>query len=143
MLLDRFAGTWSVDRAIVDVRAGLDGHLTGTARFEPTGEAALTYVEAGVLTFGGDVREAGRRLLLRGTGGSSVDVLFGDGRFFYRFDLVDDRWTGEHPCGEDTYTVAGQFLGADRYDEVWHAVGPRKDYRLTTTYRRPGRDQDH
>ena len=53
MLLDRFTGVWSVDRAIVDARAGLDGHLTGTARFEPTGDAELAYVEAGVLTFMG------------------------------------------------------------------------------------------
>ena len=136
MLVDRFAGVWSIDRAILDARAGLEGHLSGTARFEPTGDGGLAYVESGVLTFGGDVRPAGRRLLLRGSGGLSVDVLFADGRAFYRFDLVDDRWTGEHGCGEDTYTVTGRFLGTDRFEEVWHAVGPRKDYRLTTTYQR-------
>lgn len=136
MLLDRFAGSWSVDRAVVDSRAGLEGHLTGTAQFEPTGDGALAYVESGVLTFGGHVTPAGRRLLLRGAGGRSVDVLFGDGRFFYRFDLVDDHWAGEHPCAEDAYTVTGRFLDADRFEEVWHALGPSKDYRLTTVYRR-------
>ncbi|MDQ0372661.1 DUF6314 family protein [Cellulomonas humilata] len=136
MLVDRFAGVWSVDRAILDARARLEGHLVGTAQFEPTDDGALAYVETGVLTFGGDVRPAGRRLLLRDAGGRAVDVLFADGRPFYRFDLVDDRWAGEHACGEDTYSVAGHFLGADRFEEVWHAVGPRKDYRLTTAYRR-------
>jgi hypothetical protein len=138
MLVDRFAGVWSVDRAIHDAHAGLEGHLSGTARFEPTGDGGLDYVESGVLTFGGDVRPASRRLLLRGSGELSVDVLFADGRAFYRFDLVDDRWAGEHACGEDAYSVTGLFLGTDRFEEVWHAVGPRKDYRLTTTYRRSG-----
>ncbi|WP_456786039.1 DUF6314 family protein [Cellulomonas sp. P5_C5] len=136
MVVDRFAGVWSLDRAIHDAHAGLAGHLSGTARFEPTGDGALSCVEAGVLTFGGDVRPASRRLLLRDVGGPTVDVLFGDGRFFYRFDLVDDRWSGEHPCAEDAYSVEGRFLDVDRFEEVWHAVGPHKDYRLTTTYRR-------
>lgn len=139
MLLDRFAGVWSVDRVVVDARARLEGHLTGTAQFEPTDDGALAYVESGVLTFGGHVTPAGRRLLLRGAGGRSVDVLFGDGRFFYRFDLVDDRWVGEHPCAEDAYSVTGRFLDADRFEEVWHALGPSKDYRLTTVYRRSAR----
>ena len=89
-----------------------------------------------MLTFGGDVRPAGRRLLLRGAGGRVGRRAVRRRPSFYRFDLVDDRWAGEHACGEDTYTVAGHFLGADRFEEVWHAVGPRKDYRLTTTYRR-------
>lgn len=134
--VERFAGEWSIDRAIVDARAGLDGTLTGTARFEPTADGGLDYVESGTLTFGGNVLPASRRLLLRGAGGASVDVQFADGRTFYRFDLVDDSWSGEHGCGDDVYTVTGRFVGADRFDEVWHAVGPAKDYRLTTTYRR-------
>jgi hypothetical protein len=136
VVVDRFAGEWSVDRAVVDARARLHGHLEGTASFEPTGDGGLAYAEEGVLTFGADVRPARRQLLLRPAGGPTVDVLFGDGRPFYRFDLVDDRWSGEHLCGRDTYTVAGRFLDADRYEEVWHAVGPQKDYRLTTTFRR-------
>lgn len=136
MVVERFVGAWSVDRAVDDAYAGLAGRLLGTARFEPTDEGGLAYVEEGVLTFGGDVRPAVRRLLLREAGGPSVDVMFGDGRPFYGFDLLDDRWSGEHLCGRDTYTVAGRFLDADRFEEVWHAVGPTKDYRLTTTYRR-------
>ena len=86
--------------------------------------------------FGGDERPARRSLVLRSGGGAAVDVLFADGRPFYGFELRDDRWAGSHGCGRDTYTVVGRFLGADRFEEVWHAVGPAKDYRLTTTYRR-------
>lgn len=135
-VLARFAGTWSVDRGVADARAGLDGTFRGTATSTPTGDGGLACVEEGVLAFGGDVRPAGRRLLLRSDGDGAVDVLFGDGRPFYRFDLRDDRWSGVHGCGDDTYTVRGRFVGEDAYEEVWHAVGPRKDYRLTTTYRR-------
>ncbi|GEK21754.1 DUF6314 family protein [Cellulomonas xylanilytica] len=136
MTVERFAGVWPIDRAIADGRAGLEGHLDGTARCEPTGDGGLSWVEEGVLSLGGDVRPAGRRLLLRDAGGAWVDVLFGDGRPFYRFELLDDHWAGEHGCGDDAYTVAGHLVGADCFVEVWHAVGPRKDYRLTTTYRR-------
>ncbi|WP_203758581.1 DUF6314 family protein [Cellulomonas chitinilytica] len=136
MTVERFAGEWSIDRAIVDARAGLDGVLRGTARFDPTDDGGLACVEEGVLTFGGSQRPAQRRLLLQPAAGGAVEVLFGDGRPFYRFDLVDDSWSGEHGCGRDTYTVTGRFLGADRFEEVWHATGPAKDYRLTTTYRR-------
>lgn len=135
-VLARFAGTWSVDRGVADARAGLDGTFRGTATSTPTGDGGLACVEEGVLAFGGDVRPAGRRLLLRSDGDGAVDVLFGDGRPFYRFDLRDDRWSGVHGCGDDTYTVRGRFVGEDAYEEVWHASGPRKDYRLTTTYRR-------
>lgn len=135
-VLARFAGTWSVDRGVADARAGLDGTFRGTATSTPTGDGGLACVEEGVLAFGGDVRPAGRRLLLRSDGDGAVDVLFGDGRPFYRFDLRGDRWSGVHGCGDDTYTVRGRFVGEDAYEEVWHASGPRKDYRLTTTYRR-------
>ncbi|WP_273652580.1 DUF6314 family protein [Cellulomonas fimi] len=135
-VLARFAGTWSVDRGVADARAGLDGTFRGTATSTPTGDGGLACVEEGVLAFGGDVRPAGRRLLLRSDGDGAVDVLFGDGRPFYRFDLRDDRWSGVHGCGDDTYTVRGRFVGEDAYEEVWHASGPRKEYRLTTTYRR-------
>ncbi|MGY4644902.1 DUF6314 family protein [Cellulomonas sp. URHB0016] len=137
MVVDRFLGEWSIDRAVVDARAGVEGRLRGTARFEPTADEGVAYVEHGVLTFGDDVLPAVRRLLLRSAGARSVDVLFGDGRPFYRFDVVDDRWAAEHSCGRDTYTVAGRFLGDDWFEEVWHATGPLKDYRLTTLYRRP------
>lgn len=138
VLVETFAGVWSVDRAVVDARARLEGHLRGTAQFEPAGDDRLAYVERGVLTFGGVDTPAGRRLLLQGVGGPSVEVLFGDGRPFYRFDLLDGRWSGEHACGDDTYTVTGRLLDTDRFEEVWCAVGPRKDYRLTTMFRRTG-----
>ncbi|MBO9555987.1 DUF6314 family protein [Cellulomonas sp.] len=136
MAVERFAGEWSIDRTVVDARAGLDGTLVGTARFDPTDDGGLACVEEGVLTFGGSERPATRRLLLRPGPDGSVDVLFGDGRPFYRFDLLDDRWSGVHDCGRDTYTVAGRFLDDDTFEETWHATGPAKDYRLTTTYRR-------
>lgn len=137
--LERFAGVWSVDRVVADARAGLDGTFRGTATFAPTEDGGLACVEEGVLAFAGDERPAVRRLLLRAGDDGSVAVLFGDGRPFYGFDLRDDRWSGVHGCGDDTYTVRGRFVGDDAYEEVWHAAGPRKDYRLTTTYRRvPG-----
>jgi len=122
-------------RDVADARAGVDGVVRGTARAEQLTDGALAWVEEGTLTMGGQSFPATRRLVLRAAG-DVVDVEFADGRPFFRLDPVDGAWSATHGCAPDTYTVAGRFVGPDCFEETWHAVGPHKDYRLTTTYRR-------
>ncbi|MBD8057972.1 hypothetical protein IC607_03205 [Cellulomonas sp. JH27-2] len=134
---DRFVGTWSMQRDVADALAGAEGVVDGVARTESLPDGGLAWVEEGTLTMGERSMPARRRLILR-AGDDAVDVEFADGRPFFRLDPVDDTWSATHGCGADTYTVTGRFVGPDCFEETWHAVGPAKDYRLTTTYRRQG-----
>ena len=124
-------------RDVADARAGTDGVVRGTARTETMADGGVAWVEEGTLTMSGQSFPATRRLILR-AGDDAVDVEFADGRPFFRLDPVDEAWSATHGCGADTYTVTGRFDGPDCFEETWHAVGPTKDYRLRTTYRRQG-----
>ncbi|GIF02776.1 hypothetical protein Asi03nite_03140 [Actinoplanes siamensis] len=121
-------------RRIVDHRGGVRGEFAGTAVFDDE----LRYREEGELRFGGHHGPATRNLRYVDRGAFVLDVLFQDGREFYRLDLSDGAWSAEHPCAADTYRVTGRITGPDSFTERWHATGPAKDYELLTTFERAG-----
>jgi Family of unknown function (DUF6314) len=130
--LDFLRGRWQIERRIADHAAGSSGTFDGMARFEALGVAALTYHEHGELQFGGHRGPASRSLIYRRRPDGTADVCFADGREFYRLDPRSGRWQGQHECGRDLYTVAGELLGAGKFQERWRARGPDKDYVITT-----------
>jgi hypothetical protein len=125
-------GAWRVRRRVLDHRRGVEGEFVGRARFS----GDLSYEEHGELTLGGHRGPAARSLRYVDRGAHVLDVLFADGRPFYRLHLSDGGWSAEHPCRDDTYAVAGRITGPDSFTEHWHATGPDKDYELLTTYER-------
>ena len=129
------AGAWTLARRIRDARAGAVLRLSGTARFEPAGAAALEYSENGVLTLPDGQRLAAERRhrWLDVPGGA--EVLFADGRPFHAL-----RWApvaaAQHPCGEDRYQVRYDFRRWPVWWAIWRVTGPGKDYLSVSRYRR-------
>jgi hypothetical protein len=155
--LDYLRGRWRIERRIADHRAGGAGTFDGLARFEADGAEAdgaeaegieahgvgasgievsgievLAYHEHGELRFGGHRGPASRSLIYRRRPDGTADVCFADGREFYRLDARSGAWQGQHDCGRDRYTVAGEMLDSGRLRERWRVRGPDKDYEITT-----------
>jgi hypothetical protein len=134
------SGEWSVVRDIRDYRTGQVGSFRGTASFRPVAESesarTLVYTESGELRLGGHRGPATRSLLVRDQGDGTADVLFADGREFYRLDLRAGFCAAAHPCRADRYDVTVTRLSADSYAEIWRATGPSKDFELQTSYTR-------
>lgn len=136
-------GHWSLTRQISDHRGHRTGRFDGQASFlsVPGGwdTAKLDYHEQGELSIGTHRGPASRSLILLGAADGAADVLFADGRPFYRLDLRSGRWQAEHPCRADRYLVTWCVLSAGKFTESWRARGPDKDYEMTATFTRTGR----
>lgn len=133
MRLSAFEGAWTMDRIIDDALTGKPGRLTGVTRFEadPLG---LVCVEVGTLTLGdGPPVSASRRYLWREADGS-IEVLFGDGRFFHGFDASAIAPVAFHDCPPDRYHVRYDFTRWPHWIAEWRVRGPRKDYSMVTSY---------
>jgi hypothetical protein len=143
MRLAAFEGDWTIERTIEDNLAGRPGRLEGVARFAPEGPA-LAYLEEGLLTLGdGPAAPASRRYLWRDGGAGSIEVLFGDGRFFHRFEPGAPAPAAVHECAPDQYRVRYDFSRWPRWTAEWRVRGPRKDYAMVTRYqRRPPPDTE-
>jgi hypothetical protein len=156
------SGNWKVVRRISDHRTGQVGSFRGEASFRPyeaqlpgpaviphdvdqdeeVGQAGrvLAYCEHGELQLGSHRGPASRSLLIRDRADGTADVLFADGREFYRLDLRSGTCRAAHPCRADQYLVTVTRLSPDSYTETWRVAGPAKDYELATTYTRAGSD---
>lgn len=132
MRLGDFAGLWRIERRIAD-RLGPEGWLEGAARLTADGEG-LAYEESGRLSLGGAAPFAATRRYLWRESGDGIELRFADGRFFHRFALA--RPEAEHPCGPDLYRVRYDFAAWPFWRAEWRVTGPRKDYVMTTDYRR-------
>lgn len=128
-----FEGEWRVARDIEDRLGGVPGRFEGIARFmaEPWG---LAYAEEGELRLGGGASLRATRAYRWILGAQGVEVFFSDGRYFHGF-----RWDSagaEHLCGDDLYRVQYGFQRWPDWTADWDVRGPRKDYRMRSTYRR-------
>lgn len=138
------AGRWSVERAVTDLRGGIEGRFRGTAEFraetaaESSAGEGLLHVEEGRLTWGGTAYPASRTLRLRPRPDGTAEIDFADGRPFHDLDLRTGRWTARHPCSEDRYTGTFAAVTADEWHLEWRVTGPAKDQLLRSVYRRRG-----
>ena len=138
MRLHAFAGEWRVERAIEDVRAGRAGRFEGRAIFTPDADG-LAYLEEGVLTMDGAAGFAAtRRYRWRDAGAGTIEVRFDDGRLFHRFYADEPMPGAAHECPPDQYRVGYDFRAWPRWIADWRARGPRKDYRIVSTFTRLG-----
>ncbi|HEX5259277.1 MAG TPA: DUF6314 family protein [Sphingomicrobium sp.] len=128
------AGTWHVDRSVLDRRQASTGELNGLARFTPFGRSLL-YEERGTLTFGAHRGPAEQHLKFEFPDGETqARVRFRDGRPFHELDLSDGEANVSHPCGDDLYEGRFVVIDAGHWRSSWQVAGPRKDQEIVTHY---------
>lgn len=131
LTLDDFRGTWHLERAITDHRAGSTGRFVGTAAFSADADG-LAYIETGVLSLPGHPPiQAERRYRWR-QDGAVIVVDFETGQPFHHFD--PSKPEAAHWCAPDQYDVRYDFACWPRWCSVWTVIGPRKDYQMTNLY---------
>nr|WP_281496124.1 DUF6314 family protein [Marivita sp. S6314] len=128
-----FEGLWQVDRVIHDHRAGSTGRFAGSATFSPIG-AGLAYLETGQLWLDGHPPFKAERRYLWRIEDDVIHVDFDDGRAFHH--IPPDQPSDRHWCDPDTYDVTYSFASWPVWHSTWDVSGPRKAYRMVTTYRR-------
>jgi len=135
--LQDFAGRWQIDRVIDDALTGQSITGQGVAHFiaEPTGH--LVYEEALSLIYPDQPRpfEATRRYIWQGQGGV-IEIRFEDGRLLQRLSLSGSNVGDVHHCDPDRYDGRYEFADWPQWRAIWRVTGPRKDYLMTTVYRR-------
>ena len=137
MRLADFEGCWQLSRQIDDRLLARIGSFEGEARFAP-GMGGLIYDETGALRFPGEAPlQAKRRYIWRETD-SGIDVTYADGREFHRFEMGRAMSKAHHDCTPDTYLVTYDFTNWPDWSAEWQVSGPRKDYAMTTRYKRSG-----
>ncbi|MDJ0354622.1 DUF6314 family protein [Paenarthrobacter sp. PH39-S1] len=153
------AGSWRVERTLLDRSTGVRGRFQGTVLFEPAdgGEDAgaggtdagagaggptsqtstakvLRQREHGTISWPTHTGTATREYLLHATTEPAVlDMYFPDERFFHTLNLSTGRWTTGHGCHPDTYNVTYRAVSSMRLDYEWDVSGPAKDLLLSTS----------
>lgn len=133
----RLAGVWSLARTIDN---GVT--MSGRATFSPRDDGSLLYHERGTLTLPGGQRfDAERRYIFRAShGGFAVFFAETPERLFHAIALTrtDGGLHGEamHPCRDDSYHSAYDFLPDGTFAVRHDVSGPAKSYRSHTIFRR-------
>jgi hypothetical protein len=126
--LQDFEGAWRFERAVVEAD-GRRAEVTGRARWRLEG-AGLAYAEAGEMRLPGHPpMQVERRYFWD----AALDVHFEDGRLFHR--VPPDGGATAHWCDPDQYDGFYDFSSWPVFRVQWRVRGPRKDYRMDTTYR--------
>ncbi|MCL3882581.1 DUF6314 family protein [Marivita sp. GX14005] len=126
-----FEGSWAVSRVILDRTAG-PCRFDGTAQFSST-SFGLHYSEAGRLYLPDHAPIRAERQYLWQSCGNRIEVKFSNGAAFHTFDPADPR--AAHFCDPDSYSVTYHFENWPIWRSTWIVRGPRKSYRMVTTYR--------
>ena len=138
--LNQFEGEWQLSRIIKDRRNDVEGRLSGTATFTRSAPLELQYEEEGQLVYGQQPSMiATRRYIWRGFEGehaSKIAVAFEDGSPFHVIALDRSMPDDDHQCDPDFYHVSYDFTAWPEWEAVWRVVGPSKDYRMISRYKR-------
>ncbi len=128
------AGSWRVERTLLDRSSGTRGRFDGTVLFEPDDGGGLRQRELGTISWPTHTGKATREYLLHATAEPAVmDLHFPDGRFFHTLNLSAGEWTTVHGCAPDTYNVTYRAVSPSRLDYEWDVIGPDKNLLLTTS----------
>jgi hypothetical protein len=138
--LQEFEGDWVLSRTIEDRLGQGDGRLDGQAQFLPRPDGGLDYVESGQLSLEGKPAMAATRRYIWQPAETGIAVSFEDGAPFHVIALDRLMPDANHHCDPDLYHVSYDFTRwggkAKVWRAIWRVVGPRKDYRMLSEYRR-------
>lgn len=131
--LSAFEGDWQLDRSVKNA-LGPDMHLTGIACFEARGDGLLL-TERGTLRIDGQPKMEGEQRYIWRQQGQEIATFFADGRAFFQFSPTG-QVAAAHWCSPDQYDVVMDFTRWPAWQAIWSVKGPRKDYEMTSLYRR-------
>ena len=131
-----FIGAWQIEREIVDARARRVARLNGRAVFRLNVDGTLLYSEAGQLQIADQTPVEATRQYIWAVADGKIDVRFEDGAAFHQIDLGVMMPDATHHCDPDLYNVSYDFRTWPEWSASWRVVGPAKDYRMVTQYRR-------
>ena len=131
-------GRWHLDRVIDDRLAGERVVVDAEACLDRSGDGRVRWHEEGLLRRPSQPGAASvfRTLWVEPPHDDEPAwwVTFEDGR---RFHPWSPGTQVEHPCAPDVYRGLVEVVDPDRtWSVVWQARGPRKDYTITSAYRR-------
>lgn len=131
--LSAFEGCWQLDRLVKNA-VGPDMALKGEALFAPQ-DGGVLLTERGTLQVAGQPPMQGEQRYIWRQSGAEIATFFADGRAFFRFSPVG-QVAAAHWCSPDQYDVVMDFTDWPQWQATWTVKGPRKDYVMTSTYRR-------
>lgn len=120
-------GKWQFDRHVVDRKSGISHTAQGQLQVTQS-----TWQESGImdttthftLSYGLQFQENG------------ITVTFPDGQLFYTLDTITENAPIEHLCGDDVYRGQWIYTNANSFTLIWHVIGPKKNYTMTTHYQK-------
>ncbi len=132
--LSDFEGKWTLSRVISDLRAGVEGVLSGEAVFRRQDDETLLYEETGTLSYASQPPVAATRRYVWRAVEEGIAVMFEDGRPFHTIALDRSMPDANHHCDPDLYHVSYDFTRWPKWRSSWRVVGPRKDYRMVSDF---------
>ncbi|WP_416405152.1 DUF6314 family protein [Arthrobacter sp. LFS091] len=131
------AGSWHVERTLLDRASGTRGTFTGVVRYTENPDGGLDYREDGTMHWPTHSGAAFREYLLKpGTSPERMDVFFPDGRAFHTMSFTEQGHEDEHWCDPDDYRVSYSYEGPDSFSFAWDVRGPAKDLLLESHLKR-------
>ncbi|WGM21606.1 DUF6314 family protein [Paenarthrobacter sp. OM7] len=125
------AGSWSVERTLLDRASGTNGTFTGVVRYSLNPDGGLDYREDGTMHWPSHSGPAFREYFLKpGATADSMDVFFPDGRPFHVMSFSEQGHQDKHWCDPDDYRVNYIYRGPDSFSFTWDVHGPAKDLLL-------------
>jgi hypothetical protein len=125
------AGSWTVERTLLDRASGTRGTFTGVVRYTENPDGGLHYREDGTMHWPTHSGPAFREYVLKpGAGPESMEVFFPDGRPFHLMSFSEQGHEDEHWCDPDDYRVNYSYAGPDAFSFTWDVQGPSKDLLL-------------
>ncbi len=136
--LTDFEGEWHLERRIEDSRVGQSGQLIGLATFAPVNDepGLLKYSEKGTLRMQDQPPLDATRSYFWQQTEAGIDVMFEDRRPFHQIAADRSMPDDTHHCAPDLYHVSYSFVKWPDWQAMWRVVGPKKDYRMLSRYRR-------
>ncbi|MCP1412713.1 DUF6314 family protein [Paenarthrobacter sp. A20] len=125
------AGSWTVERTLLDRASGTRGTFTGVVRYALNPDGGLDYREDGTMHWPTHSGPAFREYVLTpGAATDSMDVFFPDGRPFHIMSFSEQGNQDKHWCDPDDYRVNYVLEGPDSFSFTWDVHGPAKDLLL-------------
>jgi hypothetical protein len=127
-------GAWTLTRGIEDRLEGEHRDVVGRTLLELESPDRVRWSEEGTMTWAGRSVPVSRTLYVVRTG-ADWEVRFADERVFHPWSVGAEV---DHPCAPDHYRGRVEVEGDPvvRWTVTWTALGPQKDYTMTTAHER-------